>query len=82
MTNDIIDTQDGYCIWQTFIRFNGSIRAIVHPVSEGVMNYGVIAISGKFLGLYKDYETALANASQHKAVVLPVTSGKFPQSYT
>jgi hypothetical protein len=78
MTNDIIDTQDGYCIWQTFVRFNGCVRAILHPVSEGVMNYGVIAINGNFLGLYKGYEEALANAAKHKAVVLPVTSGKFP----
>jgi hypothetical protein len=42
------------------------------------MNYGVIAINGNFLGLHKGYEEALANASKHKAVVLPVTSGKFP----
>lgn len=78
MTNDIIDTQDGYCIWQTLVRFNGSVRAIVHPVSEGAMNYGVITNAGKFLGLHKDYETALRHAAQHKAVALPLVSGKFP----
>jgi hypothetical protein len=42
------------------------------------MNYGVITIAGKFLGLHKDYETALRHAAQHKAVALPLVSGKFP----
>lgn len=83
MNEDIIDTQDGYCIWQLVTPFKGRIFAFLRPVSEGVKNYIIVSPQGdnqiNSHGLYEDYEMAINIAREHKdALVLPVTSGKFP----
>jgi hypothetical protein len=81
MSNPIIDTQDGYCIWQTYKPVAGKIRAVLSPVSDGVKNYGVFDIlTGNCRGLYKDYDDA-SHDQRHKfedTYIMCLTSGKFP----
>ena len=80
--NEIIDTQDGYCIWQTKIPVNGQIRAFLRPVADGIKNWVVIGIDVdgnlKSFGLYHSEKVADMNAKAFNGTVLPVVSGKFP----
>lgn len=82
MDNEIIDTQDGNCIWQTRIPVNGRIRAFIRPVSAGIKNWLVIGCEAdgslKSFGLYYAKSTAVAIAKQRNATIVPVVSGKFP----
>jgi hypothetical protein len=80
--NEIIDTQDGNCIWQTLVPINGRVRAFIRPAKDGIKNWVVLRKeedgSLKSFGLFESEKVALINADMFKGTVLPVTSGKFP----
>ena len=82
MTNDIIDTQDGYCIWQTTHPVNGRVQAFIRPVTDGIKNWAVYRKEEdgtfKSFGLYDSVKVALFNAKVHDAEIVRLVSGKFP----
>lgn len=87
MNDEIIDTEGGYCIWQTQTKLSDGRRyAITHPVSEGVMTHGVFLDHGdgfiEWFSIHPSFESAVRTADGYSGdlhcFVLPVESGKFP----
>lgn len=87
MNDEIIDEQDGYCIWQTQATLaDGRRHAIVHPKDAGVMTHGVFLRHDdntfEWVTIHKSFEDASRTAEGYTGeltcFVVPLESGKFP----
>jgi hypothetical protein len=87
MNDQIIDTQDGDCIWQTVGKLaDGRQHACVRPVSEGVMTHGVFLMHEdgdiEWFSIHPSLDSAvptlLGYTGDLTAFSAPLESGKFP----
>lgn len=77
--NEIIDTQDGMCIWQTERPLSdGRVHAFIRPVNQGVKRWAVIGgVAGAMLFDSRRMVDIMTKGRPDLTIVR-VVSGKFP----